>query len=246
MIEAPPATALEETNRRFYDRLWADSHLVEPERFNTWPLVSRLLPAAPRRLEVAPGLRPRLPLAGTCFVDISVPAMAKLRARGAQTATGAIIKLPCADAAFDLVCALDIVEHVEDDEGAFAELARVTAPGGRLMLSVPLHAALWTDFDVFVGHRRRYEPARLLELLNRHGFTAERSAAFGMKPKSPRLVAFGVWHLRHFRRFAMWWYNLFLPLNVRFQKPLADAPGLLPCEDVAEIFLLCRRDAQPR
>ena len=66
-------------NRSFYDPLWRDAQLVQPERFNTWPLVSGLASRVARRLEVAPGLRPRLPLADTQFADISVPALACLR-----------------------------------------------------------------------------------------------------------------------------------------------------------------------
>ena len=53
--------ALLEVNRRFYDPLWTDARLVEPQRFNTWPLVRSVLPRSRRQLEVAPGLRPRLP-----------------------------------------------------------------------------------------------------------------------------------------------------------------------------------------
>ena len=66
--------------------------------------------------------------------------------------------LPCANASFDLVCALDILEHVADDDSAMAELARVAAPGASLLISVPLHPEAWTAFDDFVGHCRRYEP----------------------------------------------------------------------------------------
>src|ERR1044072_440597 len=95
------------TNRRYYDQLWRDAHLVEPERFNTWPLVSSLLAQSPRRLEVAPGLRPRLPIAATQFVDVSAPAVTKLVARGARATLGLISALPFRDGAFDLVCALD-------------------------------------------------------------------------------------------------------------------------------------------
>jgi hypothetical protein len=100
-------------NHVFYDALWADARLVEPKRFNTWPLVSTLAAQAQRRLEVAPGLRPRLPIEGTHFVDISVPALAKLQQRGASVALGLISSLPFARGSFDLVCALDIVEHVD-------------------------------------------------------------------------------------------------------------------------------------
>ena len=147
-----------DANRSFYDALWSDARLVAPERFNTWPIARALAAQSPRRLEVAPGLRPRLPLAGTVFVDISAPALRRLRERGASTALGLVGALPLPDCAFDLVCALDIVEHVDDDDGALRELARVTAPGASLLVSVPLHASRWNAFDDFVGHRRRYEP----------------------------------------------------------------------------------------
>ena len=58
-----------DANQRFYDEVWTDARLVEPERFNTWPLVSELVAGASLRLEVAPGLRPRLPIAGTHFIE---------------------------------------------------------------------------------------------------------------------------------------------------------------------------------
>src|SRR5271167_661941 len=119
-----------DANRRFYDLLWSAARLVGPEQFNTWPLVRSLLSDCGRRLEVAPGLRPRLPIEGTHFVDISAPALTKLQERGAQVILSQISSLPFADGAFDLVCALDIVEHVDDDDGAVGELSRVTKPGG--------------------------------------------------------------------------------------------------------------------
>src|ERR1039457_2448093 len=111
-------------NRRFYDLLWSGACLVEPQRFNTWPVVRSLLPRSGRRLEVGPGLRPRLPLEGTQFVDISAPALTMLRERGADVVLSQVTSLPFADDAFDLVCALDIVEHVDDEHGAMSELAR--------------------------------------------------------------------------------------------------------------------------
>ena len=81
---AHPDRELRKANRQFYDALWTDARLVEPERFNTWPLVRRLVAQSQQRLEVAPGLRPRLPIEGTHFVDLSAPALAKLRERGAN------------------------------------------------------------------------------------------------------------------------------------------------------------------
>ena len=233
---------LREANRAFYDPLWAEARLVSPERFNTWPMVCSLVRKETRRLEVAPGLRPRLPLEGTCFVDISAPAVAKLRARGANAVRGLLSALPFADASFDLVCALDVVEHVDDDDAALSELARVAGVGAVLLMSVPLHPANWTSFDDFVGHRRRYEPERLMAKLAEHGFGVEQSAAYGMRPRSSRLMDLGLWFLVHRRERAMWWYNrVFMPLGVHFQKPLAFAPGMMASDAVDEVLLVCRR-----
>jgi SAM-dependent methyltransferase len=240
--QASPERDLLAANRRYYDSLWSESMLVEPDRFNTWPFVSSLIAASGRRLEVAPGLRPRLPIQGTQFVDISAPALAKLRDRGGQVALGKVSSLPFSDATFDLVCALDIIEHVEDDDSALSELVRVVRSGGLLLISTPLHPALWNSFDEFVGHKRRYEPPRLLEKLAHHRLVVEHSAPFGMQPRSSRLLDFGMWWLTHHRGHAMWWYNrILMPLGLRFQKELQLTPGMIPTDGVDEVLLVCRR-----
>jgi SAM-dependent methyltransferase len=244
MNRATDEAKLIRTNSDFYEALWSEAKLIEPQRFNTWPLVSELIADAPRRLEVAPGLRPRLPLEGTQFLDLSHAALRQLEARGARTAHGLVGAMPFADASFDFACAFDIIEHVVDDEGALAELARVTAPGARLLLSVPLHPAAWNAFDEFVGHYRRYEPADIVARLAAQGFAVERSAVYGMQPKSSRLLDIGQWYLTHKRERAMWWYNrVFMPLGIRFQKPLGLKPGLIDTNGVDEILLVCRKNA---
>ncbi len=228
-------------NRGFYESLWADAKLIGPERFNTWPLAHELAATAPRRLEVAPGLRPRLPLDGTCFVDLSHAALQRLHEHGAAAVHGMIGALPCADASFDLICALDILEHVADDHGALVELARVAAPGASVLLSVPLHPEAWTAFDDLVGHCRRYEPAQVVARLAQHGFTIEYSAIYGMQPKSSRLLDLGQWYLTHHRTRAMWWYNrVFMPLGLRFQKALQWRAGIGDTQGVDELLLRCR------
>ena len=229
-------------NRSYYDMLWSDARLVEPQRFNTWPLVQSLVATAAQRLEVAPGLRPRLPIEGTKFVDISEPALAKLRGRGAQVVLGKVTRLPFADSSFDLVCALDIIEHVEDDDGALSEVSRTVKPGGAVLVSMPLHAALWTSFDDFVGHKRRYDPPLLLSKLARQQLAVERSAVFGMQPRSSRLVDLGMWWLMHDRERAMWWYNrVIMQLGLLLQKKLRLESGMIPTDGVDEILLVCRK-----
>ena len=236
------AGELLEVNRHYYDSLWAGARLVEPQRFNTWPLVQSLLPQGAERLEVAPGLRPRLPLESTQFVDVSGPALTKLYQRGASVTLSLVTALPFASDSFDLVCALDIVEHVDDEDGALSEISRVAKAGAVLLLSVPLHPTRWTAFDEFVGHRRRYEPERLWKKLAEHRLVVERSAVFGMQPKSSRLLDLGMWCLTHQRERALKWYNcVFMPLGLRFQKKLDIRTGVIATDQVDEILMVCRK-----
>jgi SAM-dependent methyltransferase len=174
-------------------------------------------------------------------VDISAPALQRLQARGANAVQGHVTALPFPDATFDVVCAMDIIEHVVDDDGVLAELARVAKPGAAVLLSAPLHPASWTAFDDFVGHYRRYEPEQLLAKLRAQAFILEHSAVYGMQPKSSWLLNLGMWFLTHRHREAMWWYNRTLPLAARFQKPLALVPGMVDTVQVDEVLLVCRK-----
>ena len=234
-----------EVNRRFYDALWSASYVVQPQRFNTWPLLSTLAGSAPARLEIGPGLRPRLPIAGTSFVDISRPALSRLKACGGLAMLGEITALPYPDRSFDLVCAFDIVEHVEDDQQVFRELGRVAKDDATVIFSVPLHPARWTAFDALVGHVRRYDPADLLAILAEHHFMLEQSAGFGMQPRSGWLLDCAVWGLTRRPVQAMRWYNrLFLPLGLFLQRPIIWASGLIDVANVDELLLVCRRSGR--
>ena len=229
-------------NRHFYDALWSASYVVPPQRFNTWPLLSRLAASALARLEIGPGLRPRLPIAGTYFVDVSRAAVSRLTARGGLATLGEITSLPFPDRTFDVVCAFDIVEHVEDDQQVFRELGRVARDEATIIFSVPLHPARWSAFDAVVGHVRRYGPDDLLAILEEHSLVLEQSAGFGMQPRSRWLLDFAVWGLTQRPIQAMRWYNrLFLPLGLLLQRRLVWAPGLIDVARVDELLLVCGR-----
>jgi len=229
-------------NSAFYNTLWSNTYLTKPERFNTWPLISSLLHASSMRLEVGPGLRPRLPIVGTHFIDASSPAIERLSARGGIARLGKITALPFDAGSFDLVVACDVIEHVADDHRVFAELTRVLKGNGRLVFSVPLHPAHWTVFDDYVGHARRYEPTALSALLADNDLVVEKSAVFGMQPNNPRTLKYAVKVLTEHRTAATRWYNwVFLPLGLLFQKRLKFENGLLDLANVHEVLLVCRR-----
>jgi len=237
-----PARDARLANRRFYDALWSAGYLVPPHRFNTWTDLSALAAATTDRLEIGPGLRPRLPVCGTHFVDVSEPAIARLRERGGLATLSDVTALPFRDRSFDLVCAFDIVEHVEDDHAVFAELSRVARTGASVVLSVPLHQVRWTAFDALVGHVRRYEPDQLLALLDEHNLALERTAVFGMEPRSRWLLELAAWGLSKRRQQALRWYNaVLLPLGLLIQRRLEWGRGLIDVADVGEVLLACRR-----
>jgi SAM-dependent methyltransferase len=81
---------------------------------------------------------------------------------------------------FDLVCAFEVLEHIEDDAAALAEWASHLRPGGWLLLSMPAHQRRYGPFDELVGHIRRYDPDALDALLRRCGFDQVEVRQYGM------------------------------------------------------------------
>ncbi len=234
--------SITKVNRKYYDHIWGGHKLRAPSRFNTWSVLSPLAKASPRRLEIGPGMWPRLPIKGTQFIDLSQIAVEKLNGQGGKATVGTINALPFPDAHFELLCVLDVVEHVADDQQAFGELSRVMKDGGILFLSVPLHEKHWTAFDEDVGHFRRFDPDNLINRLSENGFKLEKSANHGSKPRSKLLVNIGFWFYRHLRRPSLFIHSrLVFPLSLYFQKKLDFQEGLLDSEEIEEVLLICRR-----
>lgn len=73
------------------------------------------------------------------------------------------------DRRFDLITALDVIEHIEDDTAAVRDMAGMLAPGGVLLLTVPAFMLLWDEHDVINQHHRRYTRESLRRVLERHG-----------------------------------------------------------------------------
>jgi SAM-dependent methyltransferase len=109
-------------------------------------------------------------------VDISEDALSFCRERGLkQVKLGAAEQLPYDEALFDLVTALDVVEHLDDDVAGLKEIRRVLRPGGRALLFVPTFMFLWGVQDDVSNHRRRYRLPELKRVLNEAGFEVERA-----------------------------------------------------------------------
>ena len=70
------------------------------------------------------------------------------------------------DATYDMVAALDVVEHIPDDKAALEGISRVLKPGGKLLMTVPAHQWMWSAHDVVNHHQRRYSKRDFKRLVN--------------------------------------------------------------------------------
>jgi SAM-dependent methyltransferase len=112
-------------------------------------------------------------------VDLSPSAVAAARARGHTSVWRARVEeLPFADASFDLVTCLDVIEHTPDDVRAMRELFRVTRPGGRLLVTAPAYQSLWSAHDERNEHYRRYRRRSLRDVAARAGWQLVRDTHF--------------------------------------------------------------------
>jgi 2-polyprenyl-3-methyl-5-hydroxy-6-metoxy-1,4-benzoquinol methylase len=71
---------------------------------------------------------------------------------------------------YEVVLALDVIEHIDDDQAVIGRLYQLTQPGGYVILSVPALPELYSEFDRIQGHRRRYTPESLRRAFSNSGF----------------------------------------------------------------------------
>jgi len=79
---------------------------------------------------------------------------------------------------FDVVGAFDVLEHIEDDEAVLRQMHRAVRDGGGILLTVPQHRFLWSAFDEYAQHKRRYARQELLSKVRGAGFAPLRVGSF--------------------------------------------------------------------
>ncbi len=93
------------------------------------------------------------------------------RAIAEQRLGGTIMTSPLPELAgvaggYDLVAALDVIEHIDDDVAALAAIATKLKRGGKFVMTVPAHRWMWSAHDVVNHHKRRYSKVGLKRLID--------------------------------------------------------------------------------
>jgi 2-polyprenyl-3-methyl-5-hydroxy-6-metoxy-1,4-benzoquinol methylase len=98
-------------------------------------------------------------------------AAARIAAVGAGEVRNAMTGILEDDEKFDMVCAFEVLEHIEDDFGAAKEWASHIRPGKWMLLSVPADQHRYGPTDERVGHFRRYSPEQLASVMSAAGLS---------------------------------------------------------------------------
>ena len=108
-------------------------------------------------------------------VDVSDDALEFCRRKGLDAEKGLAEELPFEDESFDVVTALDVVEHLDDDVAGLKEMHRVLKKGGKTLIFVPAFMWLWGVQDDISNHRIRYTREQIVDRLELAGFKVDRA-----------------------------------------------------------------------
>jgi SAM-dependent methyltransferase len=154
-----------------YERMYAmeDGHWwFRGRRAVLWSLLDHALPPHPARvLDAGCGTGRNVvefaPLGDVTGIEPSASAVEFCHRRGLTNVREATVEsLPFPGDSFDLLFALDVLEHLDDDVTGMRELRRVAAPGAWFVATVPAYRWLWSQHDDVHHHRRRYTRPQLL------------------------------------------------------------------------------------
>jgi SAM-dependent methyltransferase len=142
------------------------------------------LPRPARVLEVGCGaggnLQLLFPLGEVSALEPDEESRAYVSGRYGMKVAGGLLPLglPYEPESFDLVCAFDVIEHIEDDAASVAALARLVKPGGAMLTTVPAYQWMWSRHDEAHHHKRRYALGPYRALFEQAGLKVERACHF--------------------------------------------------------------------
>jgi SAM-dependent methyltransferase len=174
------------------------------------------------------GTVPMLESFGEVFnVDTEKLAIELLRKNGFKN--GVVVKgnkLPYADGYFDLVVAMDVLEHIDAEGEALKEWRRVLTKRGEILITVPAYSWLWSNHDVALHHFRRYNKSQGRVALISNGLTCEK-LSYMIVFSLPLVIGFRFLHKLGPPRQETSYVDLPAPANWFFTKLLIIESSIL-------------------
>src|SRR5512133_762146 len=131
---------------------------------------------------------------------------------------------PKAGADFDTVICLNVLEHVEDDQGALENIRAVLRPGGHALILVPRGPGLLGTLDEVLGHKRRYTEETLRAVAEAAGFDVKEIHTFNRVGTPAWWLNGKLLRRRSFGLFQIWMLNFLTPLFRRIDRFLPFPP----------------------
>ena len=163
--------------------------VLSPNAWLRWDVVTRLLPRNARTvLEIGCGqgsMGTRI-AATTDYLGVEPDPTAFAVAQGRVKALGrGEVRLGLMEdvvevgRTFDLVCAFEVIEHIEDDVAALSGWVERVRPGGWVLVSTPAFAKRYGPSDAMAGHFRRYDPEALADVMRKAGLAHPQVVVYG-------------------------------------------------------------------
>ncbi len=126
----------------------------------------------------------------------------------------------------DTVIVLNVLEHIDDDRLALAEMYGLLAPGGRIVLQLPAHRLLYGTLDIHLDHFRRYTARDIRRKLAVCGYEIEHIRRFNMFGALGWLVASRVLRRRILPEGQLGLFNLLTPFFMAAERIVPVPFGL--------------------
>lgn len=79
--------------------------------------------------------------------------------------------IPLRDASVNLIFMTDVLEHIKDDDKTISECVRILKPQGYILITVPAYQCLFSSWDRWNRHYRRYNKKKIYNLAQKHNLT---------------------------------------------------------------------------
>ena len=161
---------------------------------------------------------------------------------------GDLVTLPYRAESFDFVSALDVLEHIKDDQLAVSEISRILKKNGIAVITVPHRMKYYTNQDRIIGHYRRYDIDQIISNFNK--FNLRNLKTFGVygrlmiiadiQSTNPKKIEENLINLRNkyeshigFRRF----WNIIVRILSKFMKIDAKYNSKKRIRNIGLIFI---------